>query len=316
MKTSAHESTPPAEAARAFRDRHGLGIAPLADLVALIEQTQSAEVAVLPARDDEHGMTMVDPQRGSTIVAVATSEHPMRWRSTLAHELGHLVFGDHNTGSPNTLHTDRAIEDRAQTFARHLLLPPEAMQRALTTTAGPSQEALSEIVQRFAASPPMVSRQLLDLALIDGETHQAWKSIYTPQLAARFGWAEHYQSLQAESRQRRSPQRLLTRAIAGYIAGVVAVETLASLRGIDVLDMERELRDAQIQPAAAGADSTGLDDVEPRSEFLDLSWLDDEAKDDIDPADHDFDPASQNRAELDSGDDLSPRRQTGRTSDA
>ncbi|MET0133923.1 MAG: hypothetical protein ABW215_10070, partial [Kibdelosporangium sp.] len=53
-----------ASAAQRFRDDNALGIAPIADIVALIEQTQDVDVAVLDVEDsDEHGLTMVDPGR-------------------------------------------------------------------------------------------------------------------------------------------------------------------------------------------------------------------------------------------------------------
>lgn len=42
----------------------------------------------------EHGMVMRDPRCGSTTIAVAKTPHPMRQRSTLAHELAHALFGE------------------------------------------------------------------------------------------------------------------------------------------------------------------------------------------------------------------------------
>lgn len=73
------------KAAETFREENGLGIPPIADIVALIEQTQDVDVTVLGVDDSkEHGLTIVDPVRGATIVAVASSNNPMRWRSTLS----------------------------------------------------------------------------------------------------------------------------------------------------------------------------------------------------------------------------------------
>src|SRR5690625_1333285 len=50
-------------AAEAFREEHHLGVQPLGDLVALIEQTTGHDVAVLDAGPHEHGLTMRDPSR-------------------------------------------------------------------------------------------------------------------------------------------------------------------------------------------------------------------------------------------------------------
>jgi Zn-dependent peptidase ImmA (M78 family) len=268
------------EAAQAFRDDNGLGIAPIADLVALIEQTQDVDVTVLDVGDsDEHGLTMVDPARKVTIVAVARSENPMRWRSTLAHELGHLIFHDHDEGEPASLSTNAAAESRAQAFARHLLLPVAAVNLFASHRKGLDLAAFSDLVQRFEVSPAVAAIQIRDAKHITKARYDEWSSLYTPMLAARHGWMDQYRALQAESRQRRSPQRLLARAVSGYVAGVVTIETLASVRGIPVPDLAQELQEAGIAPTAepdTELPTPTADDLADAGEFIDLSWLDDE----------------------------------------
>jgi Zn-dependent peptidase ImmA (M78 family) len=264
-----------AEAER-FRDDNGLGVAPIADIVALIEQTQGVDVAVLDVDDgDEHGLTMTDPERAVTIVAVASSEHPMRWRSTLGHELGHLTFGDHRRGEPASLTYDVAVERRAQVFARHLLLPADAVHRFMAGRDPSDVATSSDLVQRFQVSPKIAAIQLRDTGYLDPSGFDQLTGMVTPTLAARFGWMDQYRALQAESRQRRSPQRLLARAISGYIAGVVTVETLASIRGIPVDDLAAELADARITPPEPhGVVTPTVADVDEAGDFIDLSWLD------------------------------------------
>ena len=82
------------ETAGRFREEHHLGAQPLGDLVAVIEQATGIDVAVLDAGPDEHGLTMRDPVRGTVFIGVARTRNPMRQRSTLAHELGHVLFED------------------------------------------------------------------------------------------------------------------------------------------------------------------------------------------------------------------------------
>lgn len=81
-------------AAARFRREHRLGVQPLGDLVAIIEQATGIDVAILDAGPDEHGLTMRDPARDTVFIGVARTRNPMRQRSTLAHELGHVLFGD------------------------------------------------------------------------------------------------------------------------------------------------------------------------------------------------------------------------------
>jgi Zn-dependent peptidase ImmA (M78 family) len=69
-------------------------VQPLGDLVAVIEQATGIDVAVLDVGPDEHGLAMRDPARGTVFIGVARTRNPMRQRSTLAHELGHVLFGD------------------------------------------------------------------------------------------------------------------------------------------------------------------------------------------------------------------------------
>lgn len=87
------EASGRAMAARFRRDHH-LGVQPLGDLVAVIEQTTGIDVAVLDVGPDEHGLTMRDTARGAVFIGVARTRNPMRQRSTLAHELGHVLFED------------------------------------------------------------------------------------------------------------------------------------------------------------------------------------------------------------------------------
>ena len=55
-------------AAARFRRDHRLGLQPLGDLVAVIEQATRIDVAVLDAGPDEHGLTMRDPKRGTVFI--------------------------------------------------------------------------------------------------------------------------------------------------------------------------------------------------------------------------------------------------------
>lgn len=265
------------KAAERFRKENGLGVAPIADIVALIEQTQDVDVTVLDVEDpNEHGLTMVDPVRGATIVAVATSNKPMRWRSNLAHELGHLIFGDHDNGQPGALSAGSTLENRAQSFARHLLIPLGGVQHFIDRLKGPLDlNTFSDLVQRFEVSPAIVSIQLQALEVIDASLQAEWSALYTPMLAARFGWTDQYKGLQAESRQRRAPQRLLARVIAGYVAGLVSLETAALVRGVAPEELADEFEAAGIRqtvPAGEREDDDLLVGVDPD---VDLSWLDD-----------------------------------------
>ena len=129
------------------------------------------------------------------------------------------------------------------------------------------ESALSGVLQRFLVSPQIAAIALCQTGYIDDATKRDWMTLSTPQLAARFGWADQYRVLQASSDRRRAPQRLLARAITGYVEGVLSAQAIATLRGISLDALMEELGEAGVTPAErpiAWADPAELpDDVTP-----------------------------------------------------
>lgn len=261
-------------AAMQFRRQHRLGLQPMGDLVAIIEQLTGIDVAVLDAGPDEHGLTMRDPRRDTVFIGVARTRNPMRQRSTLAHELGHVIFEDWADIDRGNLSERTREEVRADAFARHLLVPVDGLREFLGSQASVEQSTLSAVVQRFVVSPKIATIALHEAGYINGGTKQRWMGLSAPDLAVRFGWGDHYRALQADSDQRRAPQRLLARAIKGYAEGVLSAQAIATLRGIPLEAIESELREAGVVPAerpVRWADATELPDVQ-----VDLAALDED----------------------------------------
>lgn len=270
-------------AANRFRQEHHLGVQPLGDLVAIIEQATGIDVAVLDVGPDEHGLTMRDPDRTAVFIGVARTRNPMRQRSTLAHELGHVVFEDWvDNGAGNW--SDRTPEEvRADAFARHLLVPVEGLRALLGEPEPVAMSTLSALVQRFLVSPAIALIALHQAGYVDTATKRDWMALSAPQLAVRFGWSDQYRALQADSDQRRAPQRLLARAITGYAEGVLPAQAIATLRGITPEAAEAELREAGIEPtrppvAWADAESLPAADVDLAALDEDLSEPDEDGQ--------------------------------------
>lgn len=262
-------------AAEKFRETHDLGKQPLGDLVALIEQTTDHDVAVLDVEDaDQHGLTMRDPKRNVAFIAVARTRHPMRQRSTLAHELSHVLFEDWFGGHDNELSVRTHEEKRADAFARHLLIPFEGIAGLLGAPDRELAEAdLSLVVQRFLVSPALAAIALCNGGYIPDSTKKTWMKLTTSQLATRFGWSEQYRMLQDDADRARLPQRLLTRAIAGYQEGIVSAQTIAVLRNLTVQEVLDELEAASIFPSSPTVSWMGADELPDVG--LDFAELDD-----------------------------------------
>lgn len=262
-----------AKTATKFRQTHSLGNQPLADLVTLIERTTGVDVAVIDASADSHGMTAHDPESGATFIAVAKTDHPMRQRSTLAHELGHHLFRDREATKDGHWDDRDPCEIRADAFARHVLVPMPAVKEFLSTVITIGEQDLSNIVQWFGVSPAMAAIAMRHAGTINDETKNRWRHLFSPTLAARYGWIDQYQTMQASANQRRSPQKLLARAIRGYSEGVVGVPVIARLSAIDETLAHAILESGQACPgdgAATWAGADTLPDVE-----VDLSDLED-----------------------------------------
>lgn len=216
-------------AAERFRREHNLGTAPISNMARLIERTVGVGVAYVRSSAPGHGMTMV--LDGTYLMAVGCTDHPMRLRSTLAHELGHHQLGtiDRMAGGVNWA-ARSPQEIQADAFARHLLVPMgtivEAVDGETVTLA-----ALSDIVQNYLASPQIVAIQMREVGAIDADTCKQWGQIPAGTIAARFGWHSEYQALVEQLNKPRGPQSLMARVMEGYRQGSIAPSTVARLNG-------------------------------------------------------------------------------------
>lgn len=238
------------EAAKQFRAKQALGAAPILDMAHLIERTMGIGVAYVQSSVPGHGMTML--LDGKYLMAVGCTNHPMRLRSTLAHELGHLELGTVDRGTTAVNWSDRRPEEiQADAFARHLLVP----LTAVTDMVGGKEvtlSTLSDLVQTYLASPSMVAIQMRDAGAIDASTCKEWGAIASGTIAARFGWQSDYGALVERSSKPRGPQNLMARVMEGYRQGSVASSTIARLSGDPrATDTKAALAEAGITPAVA-----------------------------------------------------------------
>lgn len=153
-----------------FRGSHELDDGPIKDMFEVLHSTQGIDVMIVSASESEHGLSMTDPATGRVVIAVATTSHPMRQRSSIAHELGHVLAGDLDRAKPLVSGERSPEEIRADAFARHLLLPlPAVRKRFEPGHQEVTLSDLSDLVQEFEVSPQLASIQLPTCKLIDSE---------------------------------------------------------------------------------------------------------------------------------------------------
>jgi Zn-dependent peptidase ImmA (M78 family) len=249
----------PAQSARAFRERHGLGHAPVRDIIQVVEDFCGANVLSRPFPRGYDAFTVQDEASGMTIIAVGTTDNYERQRFTIAHEIGHLESG-RMSADVHSLPDYRRSPDEvwADNFARHLLIPDRAVDGYLAD-AGVGRgrlalESLSDLVRVFAVSPAVAMIQLRDAGRISQDEHEAWSRAQpawtSHRLAVKFGWASEREAMVRSSRVPRRPTRIVRAATAAYQDGNVSLESLAQTAGErDLKAFSATLEDSGITPA-------------------------------------------------------------------
>ena len=240
----------------------GLGIGPIFDLPEVLEQLTGVDVGSAPMPDGVSGVCATDPARATSLVLVDSNEVADRQRFTLAHELGHLLFGDRaHVGAADGRRLP--LEVRCDEFARNLLIPQDGVTAWLTRSVGKAERSrvdertVARLARHFGITPDAARVQLDRMHLLQA-TMTSLPSGRT--LAYRYGWGPAFDSEQAAASQPRVPRRLLDRAVEAYRAGWLGVSALARLQGRPVADVEQALADAGIvaQPVVRRANMDAL----------------------------------------------------------
>jgi Zn-dependent peptidase ImmA (M78 family)/transcriptional regulator with XRE-family HTH domain len=208
------------------------------DLATVIEDAFGVDVAVGPLGDNFDGLAVSNDR--VKLIVVSPSTNPGRQRFTLAHELGHLLFGDdqglHLDQDIYAEHdTSRLSEMRANAFAAAFLMPTYAVQQA----AGAIRTAvdLGRVALDFAVTPSALSYRLKGLGLAAPQT-----SPPSMEQAARAcdQIARMADLVQLSSRGR--PPRLLARdLLQAYFAGLTTLRPYAEVMGIDPQQARRQV---------------------------------------------------------------------------
>jgi Zn-dependent peptidase ImmA (M78 family)/transcriptional regulator with XRE-family HTH domain len=222
------------------REALGLGVGPVLDVVALIEELTGVDVATVRL-DGLAGMTVHDPDRDTTFVVSNSAEPAERQRFAQAHELGHLLLG-HGT------HVDRLSdlqdgndqdEKRCNEFARNLLAPREGVRSWLARNrpelSGTVDEAaLAGLTRYFGVSSGAMRIQLCRMS----RWPDALGAASTRVLATRYGWLAEYQARRAAAEREQAPRRLIERALRACAAGAAAPSLVARLTKQPLAEVE------------------------------------------------------------------------------
>jgi len=167
------------EAAIEIRHRLGLGLAPIIDIVSLLELEFGMRVFIRPLRSGSiSGLFVYDDNLGACILL--NRNHPRRRRAlTAAHELGHLISTRGEPDIVDLAHDPTSREERfAKAFSLAFMMPAAAVRRRfheiLREAARFSPRHLVLLAHAYNVSEEAMCRRLEELLLLPGGT---WDSL-------------------------------------------------------------------------------------------------------------------------------------------
>ena len=267
MRLTAQEEAEAERQALRLREMHGLGTAPVGDVVDLVATCGRCDVTVVPMPDGVDGVIARDPQTERSVVAVATTEAWARQRMTLVHELGHLVFDGLDRDLPADCAGDGTAESQATSFGRHLLAPRPGvsalLERSGAARGGVDESHLSQVVYHYGVSAEVASIQMRDEGWTDVDQAARWiaGAVTTKHLATRYGWTTEHECRAAQARAERPPARLLRDVTDAYVAGRVTVGAVAAVLGRDIDQVRADLAAEGVEPRAPEVTWFEFDDV-------------------------------------------------------
>ena len=148
-----------------LREQWGLGSAPINNLSSTVED-HGIFVIMLDAGEKFDGIcaeiTTVSDKRNSFAIGLRKTNSGGRFRLTLAHEIGHLLFDTEN-------------EDTAFLFAGAFLAPKEILFRRLGMKRNRIKRAeLDAISFELGISPDALVKRAFDLEIIGAESYRFW----------------------------------------------------------------------------------------------------------------------------------------------
>ena len=225
--------------ALALRHRLGLGLAPIADIVSLMELELGVRVFVYPIKGAISGVYAFDKKVGACILLNAAQPNVRRIFSA-GHELGHFM----SVRDLVDVYNDEATyQDRdevfANAFAASFLMPATAVRerfREFVDSEGKfSTRHLIILANVFHVSMEALCRRLEALSLVPRKTYEALRAKGLSASLAREAMREEPRKVVQDT----SP-RLTFLAIEALERGLMSEGQICDILGIDRLDI-REL---------------------------------------------------------------------------
>lgn len=228
------------DAAMELRQRLGLGLAPIADMVSLLELELGVRVFVRPLAGNLSGLFVFDEELGACVLL--NQHHPKTRRAlTASHEIGHLLTARKEPDILDLGHAAQSREERfAKFFAPSLLMPAPMVRRRVQEfqrdTGRFSPRHLILLAHYFHVSDEAMCRRLEDLKLLRGGT---WESLKERGYSGKLAF--EVLGDRTTSEEIVMPPRLWLLASEAYQRSLLSEEQLARMLRMDVLEVRAML---------------------------------------------------------------------------
>ena len=241
-----------------LRHRLGLGLAPVRDLVSLLEMDLGIRVYIRPLDSRVSGLFAYDEQAGACVLLNANHPRERRVQSAV-HELGHFVS---SRQSPDVLYRDGRGSSREERYANafgHAFLTPArtVMQRFRDMTQGSSHLTRRHVIMlahTFGVSREAMVRRLEELKLTKPGTwdwFQANGGITNEQARQILGDLAAVDTDHVEAK-RPTTLRLSLLAAEAWRQELLSEGQLARLLQLDRLELREILDGVEVEGGDAG----------------------------------------------------------------
>lgn len=233
--------------AQRLRSQLGLGDADLptdvSQLATDVEDKFNIDVAIEPLESGLDGLAIT--RRGYSLIVVSSSIAAHRQRYTIAHELGHLMAGDHGDIIDENINFSKTPEEsRANAFAAAFLMPANALRTAFGDQAVPTEELIADLLARYRVSLDALAFRLHNLNIINAGGRDTVRRMSSARIALRQGRASDLQA----RHDWRWPGGLLRRAVEAYVKGQISIRPIAQLVMVDPDALLEELAPPRLSP--------------------------------------------------------------------
>jgi len=221
------------ELAERTRDELDLGSDSLGDLPDLIETYFGVDVALSPMRVGADGLCV----HGDDVrLILANSEFtPGHIRFTLAHELGHHLFGDPREvigEDHNAMFARTPTESRANAFAANFLMPGRGIRahlESLGEVSAVSPAGVVALLLHFQVSLQAVTYRLQNLGLLSGAQGDDLRSRSVVALIRAYAGEDTARDATTLVGGSRPPSRLRRAAVEAFANRQIGMGPIASL---------------------------------------------------------------------------------------